>query len=552
MEKRKTDVLVIGGGAAGLRAALAAKEAGSDVIIVNKGPFARSGITLTAAGGFQAPLHPDDSPELFFTDVVRCGYRLADENLVEVLSSGATAEINELIKLGVNFTTRTDGSLAVGKFPGQSLPRNIFIKGAGVGLVAALVNSARTRNIILFDDFYVTGLLTARDGEIAGAVGLSMKTGEIWTISASSVILATGGNGWLWQVTDCPQDASGEGICLALRAGAELVDMEMSLFYPSVIVWPPSLQGAFVHYEFLSQDMLDGNIYDGSGRSVLPKPLPVRDEAMRLMANEIKNGHPGPHGGLFWYVGDSPKGIDAVNKQLSTAQYNYLRAHGIDPSTARIEVAPGAHYQLGGIHIDENCGTKVPGLFAAPECAGNFDGANRLAGSGLAATQVFGHRAGCSAHHWSSSHRVVSCTDSVLRAEVDRIEEKYSHGPKVDIPGLRQTLRSGVQAYAGVFRNAQGLQALSHLAEDILLQARTARVCKHQPFPQDLGDIMQLESLCENAMLVAGCALQREESRGHHFRTDFPAESVDQIFHTSVRQNTDGLNFSTRPVVRIP
>ena len=165
-------------------------------------------------------------------------------------------------------------------------------------------------------------------------------------------------------------DATGEGLAYAYRVGADLIDMEMILFYPSVIIWPPSLKGAFVHYEFLAESILDGNVYDKDGQSVLPSPLPVRDQAMRLMDRAIREGRGGTHGGLFWYVGDSPKGNAAIHKKLNIAQYNYLKSHGVDPAAARIEVAPGAHYLMGGIQINDECRTTLDGLFATPEVCG--------------------------------------------------------------------------------------------------------------------------------------------------------------------------------------
>jgi len=402
----ETGVLVIGGGAAGLRAALAAAEAGADVLLVNKGPIARSGITLAAAGGMQAPFHSDDSAEQYFQDTLRCGYDLGDPNLARLLAEGACRAVTDLERFGAKFVRRDDGQYSLGKFPGQSHPRNLFVKGGGIGMAAALAKACKARdNIRMIDDFFVTGLVqgtSAGSRAVAGAMGIRLHTGEVTMIRARSVVLATGGCQWLWEVNDCPTDATGEGLMAAFRAGATLVDMEMVLFYPSVIVWPPSLKGAFVHYEFLAESILDGNVYDRDGRPVLTKPLPVRDQAMRELDRAIREGRGGEHGGLFWYVGDSPKGGETVRKKLDIAQYNYLKQHGVDPATAKIEVAPGAHYLLGGVRIDDQCRTSVAGLFATPECAGNFDGANRLAGSGLTATQVFGTRAGQAAQKWAA------------------------------------------------------------------------------------------------------------------------------------------------------
>ena len=555
----ETEVLVVGGGAAGLRAALAAAEAGSRVLLLNKGPVARSGITLTAAGGMQAPLHPEDSCELFLADTLRCGYELADKSLAWTLATEAAGAVQAMERYGVKFVRDERGELALGRFPGQSQPRNIFVKGGGVGLVAALHAACKRQgNIRILDDFFVTGLLQAAPPDartVAGVMGINLRSGELTMIRARSVVLATGGCQQLWAINDCPSDAVGDGLIHAFRAGAELVDMEMVLFYPSVIVWPPSLKGAFVHYEFLAEAILDGNVYDKDGQAVLPKPLPVRDQAMLLMHRAIEQGRGGEHGGLYWYVGDSAKGIEVVRKKLDLAQYNYLKAHGVDPATDKIEVAPGAHYLMGGISIDNNGGTGIAGLFAAPECAGNVDGANRLAGSGIAATQVFGARAGFAASRWAGENALREMDVASQAEETERVrcrlasaESATNRATAADLPQLRRRLQESVQRYAGVSRNQAGLGLLREEARQIRSALQGKQVADHKIFNQALLDLLQLETLCEVAELVAGSALLREESRGHHYRSDFPQTSERWLCHTSVVRDGGTAQFKPKPL----
>ena len=555
----ETEVLVVGGGAAGLRAALAAAEAGSRVLLLNKGPVARSGITLTAAGGMQAPLHPEDSCELFLADTLRCGYEIADKSLAWTLATEAAGEVREMERYGVKFVRDERGEMALGRFPGQSQPRNIFVKGGGVGLAAALHAACKRQgNIRILDDFFVTGLLQAAPPDartVAGVMGINLRSGELTMIRARSVVLATGGCQQLWAINDCPSDAVGDGLIHAFRAGAELVDMEMVLFYPSVIVWPPSLKGAFVHYEFLAEAILDGNVYDKDGQAVLPKPLPVRDQAMLLMHRAIEQGRGGEHGGLYWYVGDSAKGIDVVRKKLDLAQYNYLKAHGVDPATDKIEVAPGAHYLMGGISIDSEGGTGIAGLFAAPECAGNVDGANRLAGSGIAATQVFGARAGCAASRWAGENALREMDVASQAEETERVrcrlasaESATNRATAADLPQLRRRLQESVQRYAGVSRTQAGLGLLREEARQIRSALQGKQVADHKIFNQALLDLLQLETLCEVAELVAGSALLREESRGHHYRSDFPQTSERWLCHTSVVRDGGTAKFKPKPL----
>ena len=555
MEMRKSDILIIGAGAAGLRAALSAAEAGSEVLIVNKGPVGRSGITLTAAGGLQAPFHAEDSPQAFFEDTVRFGYYLGDQNLAKALAEDACARVLDAERYGVRFNRTAAGEFSLGQFPGQSHPRNLFVKGGGVGLVAQLYRACQKNDKIrIMDDFFVTGLIKGRTaGTVAGAMGLDLRSGGLTLLKAKAIVLATGGCQWLWQVNDCPADATGEGLIHAYRAGAELVDMEMVLFYPTVIVWPPSLKGAFVHYEFLDSGILDGNVYDKEGIPVFSKPLPVRDEAMRLMQQAIHEGRGTPHEGLLWYVGDSPKGTDAVRQRLNIAQYNYLKAHGVDPATDRIETAPGAHYLLGGIHIDECCRTTLQGLFATPECAGNFDGANRLAGSGIAATQVFGARAGFYAQQWAMENGGDEADLASVEEEQERVNSRLTGagGHLPEVRHLRDWLRFDVQRYAGVHREAAGLEVLRKSAELVRTQL-TGNSVAPVVYNQPLMELLQLDSMAELAGLIAGSALLRRESRGHHYRLDYPQQDDGQwLRHTSVRREGKEAVFGTRPIVRI-
>jgi succinate dehydrogenase/fumarate reductase flavoprotein subunit len=564
-----TQVLVIGGGAAGCRAALAAAEEGSKAILTNKGPLARSGITLTAGGGLEAPFHPDDSPEQYFEDVVHHGYFLGDQNLAWALAEEACQRVRDLERYGCRFNRKPDGSYDLNKFPGFTYPRNVVFPGGGFGMMDPLKKSCLANpNITVLEDFMVTGLLMGGQGDeraCAGALGLDLKTGWATLIRADATVMATGGCQWIWKVNDCPADATGDGVAMAYRVGAEIVDMEMILFYPSVIVWPPAAQGAFVHYEVLDPSFLDGEILDRNGKSVLPKPTPVRDKAMLMMLDAIDEGRGTDRGGLWWYVGNSPR-PDLVKMFTSRAQYNYIRRQGIEPATDKIEVAPGAHYQLGGILIDEICRTTVPGLFAAPECAGNYEGANRLSGTALAGTQVFGARAGTSAHQWSTAGRGTCPTHESVEQELGRLARRV-RAARPDAAGmqqdprpaneaaklvihLRESLREAAQKHIAVRRRPAGVEEFLGVVAALRRQLDGVRVADVGVFNQPLVDALELESMLSVAELVAGSALVRQESRGHHFRLDFPQQDdANWLRHTSVRLGPDGPRYGTRPVV---
>jgi succinate dehydrogenase/fumarate reductase flavoprotein subunit len=545
------DVLVIGGGAAGARAALAASEAGSDVILVSKGPISRSGITITAGGGIQAPFHPDDSEQLFFDDVVEYGYRLGDRDLIEVLVSRACDRILDLERYGVAFRKNPDGSRLQFQMPGQSAPRNVRLAQEGFGMMAALRNALLQSSVRVLEDIAVIDLTMSGDRQVAGAVALDLKNGVLMQIHSAAVVIATGGCEALWSVTDCPTDATGDGLMIGFRAGSELIDLEMILFYPSVLVYPPAARGAFVHYEWLGDWACDGEIRDASGEPVLPKPLPVRDVAMRIMGEAIADGRGTPHRGLWWDVTQSPKGYDAVDAFLQGQHYRYLREKiGVDPSREKLEVAPGAHYQLGGIRIDRQGATGVVGLYAVPEAAGNYEGANRLSGSALTGTQVFGEIAGSAAAALAARAPRPEATETSVRAAFDRVARRVDRkATPVSLASARQHLRESVSRHLGLHRDADGLGTLQEEIDALRAELASACVRPAGVYNQALLEILELENMLELASLIGRAAQLREESRGHHFRTDFPSrDDSNWLRHTVLAGEGDDVCHETVPV----
>ncbi len=552
----ETDVLVIGGGAAGVRAGLAAAEAGVGVTLICKGPIARSGITITAGGGIQAPFHPDDSEQAFFDDVVRYGYGLADETLVKALVENACDRVHDLERYGVRFRKQGDGSWLQFQMPGQSAPRNVRLSAEGVGLMTGLRRALLKSRITVIEDFYTVELLQAEDDSIVGAICLDVRRGVLVEIKAVAVVLATGGCQAMWNVTDCPVDATGDGLMLAYRSGAELVDLEMVLFYPSVVIHPPSARGSFVHYEWLEEWACDGEIRDSDGAPVLPKPLPVRDVAMRTMWQAIQEGRGTRHGGLWWDVSQSPKGHDAVDAFLQGQQYRYMRDRlGINPSTEKIEVAPGAHYQLGGIRINERTETSILGLYALPEAAGNVEGANRLSGSALAATQVFGEIAGREAPKRAKrTKRLPKPLTASRRRATDRIKRRLKSGAvPQELPQTREALRKAVSRFIGVQRSGDGLRDLQQELDGLSDHCQTLQTSPDGSFLQSLVEILELENMLDLAELIRRSALLRQESRGHHYRTDFPNRDDNKwCCHTSIVQTATGPRSKSLPVRRVP
>ena len=547
----RTDVLIVGGGAAGCRAALAAAEAGANVILADKGVVSRSGITITAGGGIQAPFHPDDSEELFFRDMVQYGYFLGDQSLARVVAADAKARVQDLEAYGVAFRKNDDGSLLQFRMPGQSVPRNVRLAHEGFGMISALRRAVLRTDVSLLEDFAILDLLQSADGAMAGALGLDLKSDQLVHVAAGAVVLATGGYETLWKVTDCPSDATGDGLMAAYRAGAALVDLEMLLFYPSVVIWPPAARGSFVHYEWLEEWACDGELRDARGNAVLPKPLPVRDVSMRLMWQALEEGRGSAHGGLLWDVTGSPKGTEAVDAFLQGQQYRYLRNKlDLDPTHTPIEVSPGAHYQLGGIRIDPRARTSVPGLYAVPEVAGNFEGANRLSGSALAGTQVFAAVAGREAVAWATTAGGAEAAEGRIERSRRRVEHFVTRkADPAPASSVRDRLCEAVWTHLGLRRSSSGLSSLR--SELQVLREDLDRV-QAEPvgsFNQALLEALELENMLDLANLTAGAADLRRESRGHHYRVDYPErDDANWLRHTRVRLADGQSLFDSIPV----
>ena len=547
-----TDVLIVGAGAAGCRAALGVAEAGASCALLNKGPVARSGITMTAGGVMGAPFHPDDSEDLFYQDTVKFGHYLGDQNLIEMHAASARQRILDLDRYGVAFRKRSDGSFHQGRPPGPTVPRNVILRHEGYGIIAGLRRAVLARPTIdLVEDAAVLALLEDAEGRVAGGLALDLKTGELIHLEARATIVATGGAEALWKITDCPAGATGDGMVAAYRAGAKLVDLEMVLFYPSVVIWPPAAQGCFVAYEALAVEGCDGNIRDAYGVPVLPKPLPVRDVAMRLMWEAIEAGRGTPRGGLWWDVTQSPKGYEAVNGMLQSQHYRYLREKlGRDPSTQKIEVAPGAHYPLGGIYIDENCETGAAGLYAACEAAGNFEGANRLAGSALTGTQTFAARAAEAAVAFAAASGAPGAVRSALDEATGAVARFVGRPPHGDGPlRLKRHLQELVWQSLGLRRSAEGLRELQSACAAMRAELEKVRVPGTGAYNLALLETFELAGMIDLAEYTAGAALLREESRGHHRRVDFPGRDAQWLKHTIVQDVGGRPAYTSAPVV---
>lgn len=562
-EKRDFDVVIIGAGAAGMRAAIEAALQGKTASLLCKSQIGRSGATSMACPSYQAAVameDPRDSPEIAFKDTVKEGRFLGDQNLIEVLVEEATERVYDLERYGVKITRNeeTGGFLQV-VHPGHSYERNLVISGAGYGMAMGLrAEVERHPKICVFNDLIVTRLL-ARDGRAYGAIGLDMRTGRFTVFRGKAIILATGGYPELWRRTDTEPGLTGEGVAMAYHLGAHLVDMEMMLYYPSCVVWPEEINGTLVQHEGLVNPKYVGApMLNGLGEPFTQEDhIPVRDKLSRMMFEEVEAGRGTPHGGIYIDVTKSPKPRDEilrVLKRLKSLPYNNLKDLDFDIFSEPIEVLPATHYTLGGVRINEQCETSVPGLFAAGEVSGNVHGANRTSGNALAETQVFGSRAGRYAAEFAGRVDQVEIAKEDVDTEIERIKcltapSKNRIRPLVLKRGVKEVMQEEIGHKRSEDSLVGALARFRELREGMLPRMRAVDI---KVYNYELQEAIEAIYMLELAELVALCALAREESRGHHWRTDYPEERDEWPQHTIVDKGPDGCpDVSSAPVITL-
>src|SRR5436309_3635287 len=407
---RSCDVLIIGGGSAGLRAAIEAHDTGAGVLIISKG---KSPHTTLARGGMNAALgtmDPEDNWMIHAADTLREGEFLADYERVEVLCRSAPDAINELVKWGARFHRETDGRLTQRFFGAHTYRRTVFYEDwTGEEMIRVLKDQVNQRKIEIVDDVYVLKLLKSADDinqegssaeggveEVKGVLGIDVKKKEIVTFKCKSLILAAGGYTRIYAVSSSRIiENYGEGVALAYEAGADLVDMEMVQFHPTGMVWPEKAVGTLATEAIRGEG---GILLNSKGERFMKNYYPERmelgprDVVARAIYNEIISGRSTEHGGVWLDVTHLPK--EVIQDRLTTMYEQFQRLDGIDISKEKMEVGPTAHYSMGGVVVDINCRTRVKGLFAVGEVISQIHGANRLGGNSLLDTIVFGKIAG--------------------------------------------------------------------------------------------------------------------------------------------------------------
>jgi succinate dehydrogenase/fumarate reductase flavoprotein subunit len=560
----KFDVLVIGSGAAGLVAGQEAAKDGLSVLVVSKGQIGRSGATATITGDISVDgetIHRlglsrknADSTTIFFEDTMKGGGYLNDRRLVESMISGVGSELEPLLKAGLKVA-------GIGHAPGHSFPRGVLI--SGMQLLQLLSKKAAAAGVKYRDELYVTDVLVDR-GRAVGIFGYDMRSGAKRTIAANAVIIAAGGGGMVHPFRTVPEELVGDGYHLALQAGASLIDMEMIQFLPCCLVNPPLWRGIQFPWIIGPQSGTRAWLLNRYGERFMARydlermEMSTRDLISRACVREVQEGRGGPGGGVFMSWSHLPQDIldflpQWYGKPLLRSNWIW---EGFDfkELVARIkqgyavEVAPAAHFMMGGVDIDDTCQTSVTGLFACGEVAGGVHGANRLSGNACTQFLVQGRAAG------RAASRSVKCDSPAINPKTMR-EFSASDSDASVRQSLPRSLLESVQSIANaglnVVRSSESLAQALKAIQPIAQEARTCcqRLSYESPYNRNVIDALEARSAAVTVEAMTISALKRQESRGAHFREDFPDSDDKFLRHGIVTAQGDELNYSLRNMI---
>jgi succinate dehydrogenase / fumarate reductase flavoprotein subunit len=579
LERHKYDVLVIGAGGAGLRAAVEAREAGLRVAIICKSLFGKAH-TVMAEGGAAASMgnvNDKDSWMVHFRDTMRGGKFLNHYRMAELHAKESPDRIWELETWGALFDRTKEGTISQRNFGGHEYPRLAHV-GDRTGLelirtmqqkiVALQQKDGRETGdmesgIKVFAELTITDILK-EGGKVAGAYGYWRESGEEVLFEAPAVVIATGGVGKTFKITSNSWEGTGDGHALALKAGANLVDMEFLQFHPTGMVWPPSVRGILVTESVRGEGgVLTNNLgerfmfkyipdvfkdkyadneaeadrwYTDQDNNRRPPELLPRDEVARAINSEVKAGRGTEHGGVFL---DVSKRIpaDVIKKRLPSMWHQFYELAGVDITKEPMEVGPTCHYVMGGVEVepDTAAAVGVPGLFAAGEVAGGMHGSNRLGGNSLSDLLVFGRRAGMGAVEYLKSNKANPVSDETIHAAAAKIQAPFDRQGGENSYSLHAELQEVTHNLVGIIRTGAELKEAIAKIADIRKRSANVAVTGGRKFNPGFHLAFDLDNMLLVAESTAKSADSREESRGGHTRDDFPGMSNEwrQVNHIS-------------------
>ena len=583
------DVLVIGAGGAGLRAAIEASASGVSVGLICKSLLGKAH-TVMAEGGMAAAMgnvDDRDNWKVHFTDTMRGGQYVNNWRMAELHAKEAPDRVRELEAWGAVFDRTKDGKILQRNFGGHRYPRLAHVGDrTGLELIRTLQDHGIHQGIEVYMEVTVLDLL--KDGDrVVGCFAYEREHGRFRVFKAKSVVLATGGVGRAFKITSNSWEGTGDGHALAYRAGAELIDMEFIQFHPTGMVWPPSVRGILVTEgvrgeggiltnsegrRFMFDDIPDNykdqtadnpeegwRYVTGDKNARRPPELLTRDHVARCIVREVKEGRGSPHGGVFldiaWIKEKISNSAEHIKKKLPSMYHQFMQLANLDITTTPMEVGPTTHYIMGGIHVNADTqASTVPGLFAAGECASGINGANRLGGNSLSDLLVFGKRAGEYAAEYAKEN-------SAGRVNNDQIEElsrfalePFSRESGENAFAIQHDLQAMMQDLVGIVRTeGEMLQALDGL-EKLKQRAAEVSVSGNVDFNPGWHTALDLRNLLTVSEAIARAALERKESRGGQYRDDFPQKDPEWAKkNLALKQQPDGkMSITELPIPQMP
>ena len=543
-ELHEHDVLIIGAGGAGLRAAIEALAQGASVGVVCKSLLGKAH-TVMAEGGIAAAVgnvDPADDWRTHFKDTMRGGKFLNNWRMAQLHAQEAPERIHELEQWGALFDRTEDGKILQRAFGGHSYKRLCHV-GDRTGL--EMIRTLQDRGVQLGFDVYMecTVVRLLKDGDrVNGALAYWRENGKFVVFKAKSVVIATGGVGKAWKITSNSWEYTGDGLALAYHAGAQVMDMEFVQFHPTGMVWPPGVQGLLVTEAVRGEG---GQLFNKNNERFMEKydpkrmELSTRDVVARAIYTEVKEGRGSEHGGAYLNISHKP--AEYVKRKLPSMYHQFKEFADVDITKGPMEVGPTYHYTMGGIKVDaETAQSTVPGLFAAGEAAAGLHGANRLGGNSLSDLLVFGRRAGMAAAQYAKSTRASNLDDAQLRAGEEEMLAPFGRSGEAPY-AIHNDLQNNMQTLVGIFRTEEDL--VKALAEIEKLKQRAANVAIDGSRMFNPG--WHLTHDLRNMLIAAECvtrsALARRESRGAHSRLDHAR--LDDVWgkkHNVISKGGDG------------
>ena len=570
------DVLVIGAGGAGLRAAIEASAAGVSVGLVCKSLLGKAH-TVMAEGGIAAALanvDERDNWKVHFSDTMRGGQYVNNWRMAELHAKEAPDRVRELEAWGAVFDRTKDGRILQRNFGGHKYPRLAHVGDrTGLEMIRTLQDHGIHQGIDVYMEYTILSLL--KDGDrIVGAFGYERERGRFKIFRAKAIVLATGGIGRAYKITSNSWEYTGDGHCLAYDTGAELVDMEFVQFHPTGMVWPPSVSGILVTEgvrgdggiltnkegrRFMFDDIPasykaqtadneeEGWRYcQGDKNARRPPELLTRDHVSRCIVREIKEGRGSPHGGVFldisWIKQKLPNSAEYIKRKLPSMYHQFKQLADIDITEQAMEVGPTTHYIMGGVRVDPDTQmSRLPGLFAAGECAAGINGANRLGGNSLSDLLVFGKRAGEFAAKFAKENSLGAIDngkiDSTAREALAPFERAGNENPYQ----VQHDLQEVMQHSVGIVRNENEMKPVLERLKEFRDRANGVRVTGNREFNPGWHTALDLKNLLTVAEAITCAALKRKESRGAQFREDYPNrnDALGKV-NTIVSKDADG------------